>query len=61
MSRDNGAHFVLFDDGDTLARKLDVARGLNIRTFLAPWAEVSPYAARLGIQRRPEAQRQGRR
>lgn len=61
MSRDNGAHFVLFDDGDTLRHKVEVARELGIRTFLAPWAEVSPYAARLGIQRRPEAQRQGRR
>lgn len=60
MSRENGAHFVLFDDGDTLRRKLDVARQLSIRTFLAPWAEVSPYAARLGIQRKPEQQRQNR-
>ena len=61
MSRENGAHFVLFDDGDTLRRKLDVARQLNIHTFLAPWAEVSAYAARLGIQRKPEPSRQGRR
>jgi len=35
MSRDNGAHFVLFDDGDTLRRKLDVARQLNIRVEIA--------------------------
>ena len=32
---------------DTLRRKLDVARQLNIHTFLAPWAEVSAYAARV--------------
>lgn len=54
MSRENGAHFVLFDDGDTLRRKTDVARRLGIRTFLAPWAELGPHAAQVGIQRRPE-------
>lgn len=52
MSRDSGAHFVLFDDGDTLRRKTDVARQLAIRTILAPWAEISSCAARLGIQRK---------
>lgn len=60
MSRDNGAHFVLFDDGDTLRHKVEVARELGIRTFLAPWAEVAPHAARIGILRKPEP-RQGRR
>ena len=59
-SRENEAHFVLFDDGDTLRRKVEVARRLGIRTFLAPWAEISACAARLGIQRRPEP-RPGRR
>ena len=54
MSRENGAHFVLFDDGDTLRRKVEVARKLGIRTFLASWTEIAPYAAQLGIQRRPE-------
>lgn len=60
MSRDSGAHFVLFDDGDTLRRKVEVARRLGIRTFLAPWEDIAPHAARLGIQRRQE-QRPGRR
>ena len=60
MSRDSGGHFVLFDDGDTLRRKLDVARELGIHTFLAPWAEVGPHAAQLGIPRRQE-QRPSRR
>ena len=60
MSRENGAHFVLFDDGDTLRHKTEVARRLGIRTFLAPWAEIGPYAAQTGIQRRQE-QRAGRR
>lgn len=60
MSRENGAHFVLFDDGDTLRHKVEVAQGLGIRTFLAPWDEIAPHAARIGILRRPEP-RQGRR
>ena len=60
MSRESGAHFVLFDDSDTLRRKVEVARELGIRTFLAPWAEVAPHAARIGILRKPEP-RQGRR
>lgn len=54
MSRESGAHFVLFDDGDTLRRKVEVAHKLGIRTFLASWAEVGPHAARIGLQRRPE-------
>ena len=54
MSRENGAHFVLFDDGDTLRRKVEVARRLGIHIFMAPWAEISPHAAQIGIQRKPE-------
>ena len=61
MSRTNGAHFVLFDDGDTLRRKIEVARRLGIRAFLAPWTEISPYAAQLGLPKKPEPQRPGRR
>lgn len=61
MSRESGGHFVLFDDGDTLCRKVEVARRLGIHMFMAPWAEVSPHAAQMGIQRRQEQQRQGRR
>ena len=59
MSRENGAHFVLFDDGDTLRRKVEVGRKLGIHTFLAPWAEVASCAAQLGIPKKPE-QRQVR-
>ena len=36
MSRDSGAHFVLFDDGDTMARKLERARRAGVRSFLLP-------------------------
>ena len=50
MSRETGAHFVLFDDEDTLRCKLEVARSLSIHTFLAPWAEVADCAAGLGIR-----------
>jgi len=53
MTRENGAHFVLFDDPDTLRRKVEVARSLGIHTFLAPWAEVSDCAEQLGLRRLP--------
>ena len=51
MSRESGAHFVLFDDGDTLRRKIEVARRAGIHTFLAPWPQVREDAARLGLGR----------
>lgn len=51
MSHESGAHFVLFDDGDTLRRKMEVARRLHINTFLAPWAEVADCADRMGLPR----------
>lgn len=49
MSRDSGAHFVLFDDGETLRRKMEVARRVGVTTFLAPWAEVAEHAELLGF------------
>ena len=51
MSRETGAHFVLFDDGDTLRRKVEVARRAGVHTFLAPWAQVQEHLELLGIQR----------
>ena len=51
MSRQSGAHFVLFDDGDTLRRKVETARSLSIHTFLAPWQELAPHAEAMGIPR----------
>lgn len=59
MSRETGAHFVLFDDGDTLRRKVEVARRAGITTFLAPWAEVEEHAAQLGIRRLPAQPKKG--
>ncbi len=50
MDRETGAHFVLFDDGDTLHRKLEVARQAGISVFLAPWQEIELWAE--GLLRR---------
>jgi len=47
MDREGGAHFVLFDDGDTLRRKVETARRVGISTFLASWQELAPYAGEL--------------
>ena len=60
MSRENGAHFVLFDDGDTLRRKVEVARSAGVFTFLAPWSEVGEHAAQLGLRRLPAPVQAGR-
>ena len=54
---DGGAHFVLFDDGETLARKVDTARCLGIHVFLAPWEEIKEYARTLGLSRQPPTSR----
>ena len=40
MSRDSGAHFVLFDDGDTMHRKIQVAQQAGIHVFLLPWTQL---------------------
>ncbi len=47
MDRKTGAHFVLFDDGDTLRRKVETARRAGIGVFLIPWQEAEPYAGQL--------------
>ena len=51
LSRESGAHFVLFDDGATLARKLQTARSLDVSTALARWEEISGAAEELGLRR----------
>ena len=51
MSRESGAHFVLYDDASTLAKKLQVARSLDIRTVLAAWPEIADAAEELGLRR----------
>ena len=40
MSRDTGAHFVLFDDAETLRRKQDLALSLGIQRFFWLYPEV---------------------
>jgi hypothetical protein len=51
MERESGAHFVLFDDGDTLRRKVETAHRFGIHTFLAAWPELSPWAERVGVRK----------
>lgn len=34
-------HFVLFDDGPTLVKKLELAKQLGIRHIIVPWREIS--------------------
>ena len=51
MSRESGAHFVLYDDASTLAKKLQVARSLDIHTVLAAWPEIADAAEELGLRR----------
>ncbi len=60
MGREGVGHFVLFDDSDTLTRKVEVAHRLGIHIFLAPWAEISSCAAQLGIPHRQEPRPQRR-
>lgn len=57
MSRESGAHFVLFDDGDTLCRKAEVARELGIHTILASWQDAGPHMAQLGVRRSAQPNR----
>lgn len=37
MTRESGAHFVLFDDGETLEKKLEVSQRLGIRWAMKEW------------------------
>ena len=49
MDRDTGAHFVLFDDGDTMLRKVEVARRAGVSLFLAPYEDIRDCAGALGL------------
>lgn len=51
MSRENGAHFVMFDDGDTLRCKADTAKSHGITQLLLAFPDVETYGAQLGISR----------
>jgi hypothetical protein len=52
MDRESGAHFVLFDDADTLRHKIELAHRAGIFTFAASWPEVSSYAQQLGLRKK---------
>ena len=42
-------HFVLYDNGDTMARKLETARRAGLRQFAAAWPEIRETAGALGL------------
>lgn len=44
------AHFVLYDDGDTLCRKIELARRMGVETVLAPWEEIRDALDVLGLR-----------
>ena len=43
LSRKSGAHYVLFDDADTLRQKLRTARTLGVDTAVLNWSEAAPF------------------
>jgi len=45
MSRDTGAHFVLFDDAETLRKKQDLALSLGIQRFFWVYPEIEDLCA----------------
>ena len=49
MSRDSGAHFVLFDDAQTMAKKVEIARQLSIPTILGAWSDLQDAVPALGL------------
>ena len=57
MSRDSGAHFVLFDDDQTLVKKVEVARSVGISTVLGAWADLQDAASALGLSFSPAPRR----
>ena len=57
MDRDTGAHFVLFDDGDTMLRKVEVARQAGVSVFLAPYEDIRDCAGPLGLLPHPGQKR----
>lgn len=53
MSRESGAHFVLFDDPQTLAKKVEIARTLGLSTVLGAWTDLRDAASALGLSSSP--------
>lgn len=40
MSRESGAHFVLYDDGETLVKKMEVSQKLGVRWAMGMWEDL---------------------
>ena len=40
MSKENGAHFILFDDAGSIRKKLQIARSLGITDAVMPYVQV---------------------
>ena len=40
MSRESGAHFVLYDDGETLMKKMEVSQKLGVRWAMGMWEDL---------------------
>ena len=49
LDQEQSAHFVLFDDFDTLLHKIQVAHRCGIHTILSPWSEVCPAPRSFGL------------
>lgn len=49
MSRDSGAHFVLFDDGGTVRQKVELARRMGLCGVVCAWPEIARWAGELGL------------
>ena len=49
MDGEGGAHFVLFDDAETMARKAETARRAGLGQLAAAWPEIRDGAAQLGL------------
>lgn len=49
MSRESGAHFVLFDDDQTLANKVEIARRVGISTVLGAWTDLRDAVTALSL------------
>ena len=47
MSRENGAHFILFDDAGSIRKKLQLAAGLGISQALLPYGQVDDLLPQL--------------
>lgn len=49
QKKDGSVHVTLYDDTETLCRKLDIARSAGIYRFLLPWQEISCTPEAFGL------------